>query len=91
MSFTNSFINCDCIKIYIVINKTIISQICERLQIESYLLFKLKSLREYDDQLAKKLITHYLLPTLKVQDYKKKSYFILITQLKHHDLILEKL
>ena len=40
--------------------------------------FKFKSLREYDDQLAKKLITYYLLFTLKVQDYKKKSYFILI-------------
>ena len=31
MSFTNSFINCDCIKIYIVINEIIVSEICERL------------------------------------------------------------
>ena len=44
MSFTNSLINCDCIKTYIVINEIIISEIYERLQIESYSLFKLKSL-----------------------------------------------
>ena len=66
MSFINSLINCDCIKIYIVINEIIISEICERLQIESYFLFKFKSLREYDDQLVKRFITHYLLFTLKV-------------------------
>ena len=90
MSFTNSFINCDYIEVYIVINETIISEICERLQIESYSLFKFKSLREYDDQLVKRSITHYLLLILKVQGYKKESYSILIAQLKHHDLILEK-
>ena len=49
MSFTNSFINCDCIKTYIVINKIIVFEICERLQIESYSLFKFKLLRKYDD------------------------------------------
>ena len=36
MSFTNSFMNCDCIKTYIVINEIIVFKICERLQIESY-------------------------------------------------------
>ena len=62
----NSLMNCDCIKTYIVINKIIIFEICERLQIELYSLFKLKSLREYDNQLAKKFITYYLLFTLKI-------------------------
>ena len=36
MSFTNSLMNCDYIKIYIVINKVIVFEICERLQIELY-------------------------------------------------------
>ena len=66
MSFTNSLINCDCIKIYIVINEIIVFEIYERLQIESFFFFKFSSLREYDDQLVKRLITHYLLFTLKV-------------------------
>ena len=66
MSFTNFFVNCDCIKIYIVINEIIVFEICERLQIESYSFFKLKSLREYDDQFVKRFITYYLLFTLKI-------------------------
>ena len=91
MSFTNSLMNCDYIKTYIVINETIVFEICERLQIESYFFSKLKPLREYDNQFVKRFITHCLLLTLKVQGHKKESYPILITQLRHHDLILEKL
>ena len=66
MSFTNSLINCDCIEVYIVINKTIVPEICERLQIEPYSLFKPKFLRKYDNQLVKRSITHCLLLTLKI-------------------------
>ena len=66
MSFTNSLMNCDCIEIYIVINKIIVSEVCERLQIELYSFFKPKSLREYDGQLIKRSITHCLLFILKV-------------------------
>ena len=90
MSFTNSLMNCNCIKVYIVINKVIVPEIYERLQIESYFFFKFKSLREYDDQLAKRPITYYLLFILKVQGHKEESCSILIAQLKHHDLIFEK-
>ena len=78
MSFTNSLVNCNYIKIYIVINEIIVFEICERLQIESYFFFKFKSLREYDNQFAKKLITHCLLFTLKVQDHKEESCSTLI-------------
>ena len=52
--------------------------------------FKLKPLREYDDQFVKRFITHCLLFILKVQGHKKESCLILIIQLKHHNLILEK-
>ena len=36
--------NCECIKIYIIINKVIVFEICKRLQIELYSFFKSKSL-----------------------------------------------
>ena len=36
MIFTNFFMNCECIKTYIVINEIIIFEIYKRLQIESY-------------------------------------------------------
>ena len=66
MSFTNSLINCDCIKTYIVINEIIVFEICERLQIELYSFFKFKFLRKYDDQLVKRLIIYYLLSILNI-------------------------
>ena len=91
MFLANSLMNCDYIEAYIVINEVIVLQICERLQIEPYSLFKLKPLRKYDEQLAKKSITHCLLFILNVHDYKKGFYPILIAQLKHHDLIIKKL
>ena len=78
MSFTNSLMNYNCIKTYIVINKIIVFEICKRLQIESYFLFKFKSLREYDDQFVKQFITHCLLSILKIQNHKEEFYFILI-------------
>ena len=90
MSFTNSFINYKCIETYIVINEIIIFEIYKRLQIEHYFFSKFKSLRKYNKQLIKRLIIYYLLFILNMHDYKKKSYFILIIQLKQHDLIFEK-
>ena len=74
MSFMNSFINSDIIKAYIVINKVIVFEICERLQIESYSLFKFKFLQKYDKQIVKrfiKFIIYYLLFTFNIHDYKK--------------------
>ena len=82
MSLTNSFINCECIEIYIVINEIIVLKIYKRLQIESYFLFKLKFLREYDEQLIKRFIIHCLLLILNVHDYKKELCLIFIAQLK---------
>ena len=83
--------NCECIKIYIIINKIIVFEMCKQLQIESYSFSKLKPLRDYNEQLIKKFIIYYLLPTLNVHDYKKNLYFILIAKIKQYNLILEKL
>ena len=44
MIFTNSLINCECIKRYIIINKIIILEVCKQLQIELYSFSKLKYL-----------------------------------------------
>ena len=83
--------DCECIKTYTVINEIIVFEVCKQLQIESYSLSKLKSLRNYDEQLIKKLITHCLLFTLNVHDHKKDLCFIFIIKIKQHNLIFEKL
>ena len=90
MIFTNSFVNCECIEAYTVINKIIVSEVCKRLQIESYSFSKLKPLRDYDEQLIKKFIIYCLLFILNVHDYKKDLCFILIVKTRQYDLIFEK-
>ena len=82
MIFTNSFINCECIEVYTVINKVIVFEMCKQLQIELYSLSKLKSLRDYNKQLIDKFIIYCLLPILNVYDYKKDLCFILIVKIK---------
>ena len=91
MIFTNSFVNCECIEIYIIINKIIVFEMCKQLQIESYSFSKLKPLRDYNEQLIKKFIIYYLLSILNVHDYKKNLCFIFIIKIKQYNLILEKL
>ena len=91
MTFSNSFVNCECIKIYTIINKIIVFEMCKQLQIELYSLSKLKPLRDYNKQLIKKLIIYYLLFILNVHDYKKDLYLIFIIKIKQHNLIFEKL
>ena len=82
MLFTNSFVNCECIKVYIVINEVIVFEVCKQLQIELYSFSKLKPLRDYNEQLFKNSITHYLLLILNVHDYKKNLYFIFIVKIE---------
>ena len=86
----DALINYNCIEAYTILNEVIVLRICDSLLLQSVLLITSKPLREYDDKLSKTLITHYLLSTLNVIDYKKKICFMLITPLENHNAILEK-
>ncbi len=75
---------------YSFINEVIMQIIYDQLQIESLTLIKAKSIQEFDDYYAKKLITHVIYSNLMIQDYTVNIAFMLITQLKQHQMILEK-
>ncbi len=75
---------------YSFINELIAQNVCDYLQIESLSLIKLKSIREFNDHYAKKLITHAIYLNLTVQDHIKCFVFMLITRLNQHQMILEK-
>ncbi len=75
---------------YSFIDELIAQNIYDHLQIKSLSLIKFKSIREFDDHYAKKLITHAIYSNLTVQDYIKCFIFMLITQLNQHQMILEK-
>ncbi len=75
---------------YSFIDEVIAQIICDQLQIESLTLIKAKSIQEFDNHYAKKLITHVIYSNLTVQDHMIDTVSILITQLNQHQMILEK-
>jgi len=75
---------------YSFIDELIAQNVCDHLQIKSLSLIKLKSIREFDDHYAKKLITHAIYSNLTVQDHMKRFVIMLITRVSQHQMILEK-
>jgi len=75
---------------YLFIDEVIAQIVYDQLQIKSLTLTKTKPIREFDDHYAKKLITHVIYSNLMIQDYTVNIASILITQLKQHQMILEK-
>ncbi len=75
---------------YSFIDEVIAQIVCDQLQIESLTLIKAKSIREFNDYYAKKLITHVIYLNLTVQDHMIDIAFMLITRLDQHQIILEK-
>jgi len=75
---------------YSFINEVIAQIVCDQLQIKFLTLIKAKSIREFNDHYAKKLITHVIYSNLTIQDHMMSIISILITQLDQHQMILEK-
>ena len=75
---------------YSFIDEVIAQIVCDQLQIKSLTLIKAKSIREFNDHYAKKLITHVIYSNLTVQDHMIDTAFMLITQLNQHQMILKK-
>ncbi len=75
---------------YLFIDEVIMQIICNQLQIESLTLIKAKSIREFNDHYAKKLITRVIYLNLTVQDHMIDTAFMLITWLNQHQTIFKK-
>ncbi len=75
---------------YSFINEVIVQIVYDQLQIESLTLIKAKSIWEFDDHYAKKLITHVIYSNLMIQDHMINIASMLITRLNQHQIILEK-
>jgi len=76
--------------IYILIHTKLVDQICQKLEIQLIRLAKEKLIREYDEKLTKKIITHKILLNLTVKSHKKLTVSMLIADINHHDVMLEK-
>ncbi len=75
---------------YSFIDEVIAQIVCDQLQIEFLTLIKAKSIQEFDDHYAKRLITHAIYLNLTVQDHTIDTASMLITRLDQHQMILEK-
>jgi len=73
------------------IDESLMSELCERFNIQSILLSKSKLIQSYDEISDQKLITHALYTLIMIQEYKNEMMFLLITCLNQHKIIFENL
>jgi len=89
-SFSLHFlINSDSI-IYMIIHFNLVDKICKKLKIQFISLTKEKLIRNYDEKIFKKIITHKILFNLIIKSYKKLIISMLIPDINHHEVILSK-
>jgi len=90
-SFSLCFlINSDFI-IYMLIHDKLVDKVCQKLEIQFISLAKEKLIRDYDEKLTRKTITHKILFNLMIKSHKKLTMSMLIADIKHHEAILSKL
>ena len=85
----HSLINSDSI-IYIIVHFNLVNKVCKKLEIQSISLTKEKLIRDYDEKIFKKIITHKILLNLIIESHKKLTISILIADIDHHEVILSK-
>ena len=77
--------------IYIIIHFNLINKVCKKLKIQSISLIKEKLIKDYDENIFKKIITHKILLNLIIESHKKLTVLMLIADINHHEVILSKL
>ncbi len=83
-------INSDSI-IYMIIHSNLVDKVCKKLKIQFISLAKEKLIRDYDEKIFKKIITHKILFNLIIKSHKKLTVSMLIANIDHHEVILSKL
>ncbi len=74
-----------------LIHANLANKVCKKLEIQSISLTKEKLIRDYDEKIFKKIITHKILLNLIIESHKKLTVSMLITDINHHEVILSKL
>ncbi len=85
-----SLINSDSVA-HTFIHANLVNKVCKKLEIQSILLTKEKLIRDYDEKISKKIITHKILLNLIIKSHKKLTVSMLIADIDHHEVILSKL
>ncbi len=72
----------------IFIDESLMSELCERFDIQSISLSKSKSIRSYDEISDRKSITYALYTSIMIQEHKNEMMSLLITRLDQHKIII---
>ncbi len=73
------------------IDESLMSELCERFDIQSISLSKSKLIWLYDEISDRKSITHALYTLIMIQEHKNEMMLLLITRLDQHKIIIENL
>ncbi len=73
-----------------IIHINLVDRVCKELRIQSISLTKEKLIKEYDEKISKKTIIHKILLNLIIKSHKKLTVSMLIADIDHHEVILEK-
>ncbi len=76
--------------VYMIIHINLVNRVCKELKIQFISLTKKKLIKEYDEKIFKKTITHKILSNLIIESHKKLTISMLIVDIDHHEVILEK-
>jgi len=74
-----------------LIHANLVNKVCKKLEIQFISLTKEKLIRDYDEKIFKKIITHKILLNLIIESHKKLTVSMLIVDINHHEVILSKL
>jgi len=74
-----------------LIHANLVNKVCKKLEIQSISLTKEKLIKDYDEKIFKKIITHKILLNLIIESHKKLTVSMLIANINHHEVILSKL
>jgi len=85
-----SLINSDSIA-HMLIHANLVNKVCKKLEIQFISLIKEKLIKDYDEKIFKKIITHKILLNLIIESHKKLTVSMLIADIDHHEVILSKL
>ncbi len=77
--------------IYMIIHFNLINKVCKKLRIQFISLTKEKLIKDYDEKISKKIITHKILLNLIIESHKKLTVSMLIADIDYHEVILSKL
>ncbi len=77
--------------IYMIIHFNLVDKVCKKLRIQFISLTKEKLIRDYDEKISKKIITHKILLNLIIESHKELTVSMLIIDIDHHEVILSKL